>query len=523
MFKDKLLLILIPLVFASLLIIPIKNFSSGDDYAYYSTVENFLNGNFRLHANISMTFVLQGLYGALVSSIIGFSHSSLIIATIILSGITVVSVYIFLRKLVGRKFAFLGSLLFLFNPVYFYLSHTFMTDVPALSLVTLSFIFMYNGVQERKYKYILFGIIFSALAFGIRQYGLAPILGLALYYMLNKRSELLKLKNILLLIILPISLVSLWFYWYYYVHGPSDCITSYFTLGGNILRTLGKGGLFIGYFFLPVSLIYIANYKSVVSEFRKLKNIYKIIVTSLVVAMIGWLLFINIVQKDPIFYSTSLSSNLGLGATVNAISGEKNNIFPEIFWVPITLLSMVSATSILIHALSLANDKKYKFIFYILIAEILAILFIKAFYERYLMIFIVLMLPFMLHSIRDLRYGRKFLAVGIIIFAAWSFYGLYDYWNWNQARWDNINYLLSSGVDENLIDGGFEYNAEKFFVKCNDPPGAVNWHGWGYSISDEYVISFSVLDGYEEIHSVDYFGLLPFGENSGTVYALKKL
>ena len=72
-----------------------------------------------------------------------------------------------------------------------------------------------------------------------------------------------------------------------------------------------------------------------------------------------------------------------------------------------------------------------------------------------------------------------------------------------------------------MIDGGFEYNAEKFFEKCNNPTGAVNWHGWGYSLSDEYVISFSIIDGYEKINVVDYFG--PFGEKLGTVYALKKL
>ena len=336
MLKDKLLIVLVLLVFSSLFLIPIKNFSSGDDYAYYNTTENFLDGEFKLHANISMTFVLQGLYGALVSIIIGFSHSSLIIATIILSGITVISVYIFLRKLVGKKLAFLGSLV---------------------------------------------------LLFGIRQYGIAPILGLALYYMVNRRGELLKPRNIILLIVIPILIFAIWYYWYFGLNIPSDCITSYFTLGGNILRTIGKGGLFIGYFFFPLGILYLVNYKTVVSEFKRLKNIFKLAVTSLVLIMIGWLFFINIFQNDSVFYSTSLSSNLGLGATVNVISGEKNNIFPEIFWIPITFLSIVGMTSISIHAFSLINDRKYNFIFYILLAEILALIFIKAFYERYLMVF----------------------------------------------------------------------------------------------------------------------------------------
>jgi hypothetical protein len=104
--------------------------------------------------------------------------------------------------------------------------------------------------------------------------------------------------------------------------------------------------------------------------------------------------------------------------------------------------------------------------------------------------------------------------------AAWSWYGTYDYLAWNTARWEGIDHLLATGVGEREIDGGLEYDA-RFFEKCTNRSAAVNWHGWGYSVSDEYVVSFSRLEGYETLEEIGYLG--PFGEKLGSIFVERKL
>jgi hypothetical protein len=110
----------------------------------------------------------------------------------------------------------------------------------------------------------------------------------------------------------------------------------------------------------------------------------------------------------------------------------------------------------------------------------------------------------------------------LILFGFWSAYGTYDYMSWNRARWDGIDYLLQSGVPEYEIDGGMEYDARFLLEPYNTPrEEAVNWHGWAYSISDKYVISFNPLPNYNVLKEIDYSG--PFGEKLGSVYVLEKL
>lgn len=515
--RELVLLVLVSLLF--LFSLPLQNHPLNDDYPYYKTVGNILDGKLILHQPIHMAFLAQGIYGAFVSSILGYSHASLIIGTRLLGILGVVASYLLFRRFVNSRLAFLGALTVLVNPFYVDLSNTFMTDVPRFAFSMVAVYLLFRGIETKNFVYLASGSVASLAAFWVRQPGLMAIAGVILYYFLTDRKKLLERRNALFFFVLPAASLVLWFYWYFFVHGPSDCIAGFFTVGLNVPRTIGRGALLLGYMLLPVAILCLMNAKSVWKNFMSLGAVRKTFVALLIVSMLGWLLYLNLAQSETIFYNYSLISHRGFGPTYNIISGDKTNLlFPEWLWTLITPLSIITTVSLTVYALRDVKDKKNLLLLSFVAAEILGFLFVRHFFDRYMLVLLPMLTVFLLRSLREHKHGQNFLLASIVLFGLFSWYGVHEYAAWNEARWEGIEYLLASGVPEESIDGGFEYNA-RFFEGCVTNR-AVRWHGWGYSLSDAYVVSYSPLSGYEILKTFPYSG--PFGEKLGEIFVLKK-
>ena len=122
----------------------------------------------------------QILWGALCSELFGFSFAVLRLSTLILAWGGLVAFYLTLREMGIRPLpASLGTVVLLCNPVLFMLSHSFMTDVPFVSVMNGSLLFYVRWTKRGHTHDLALGSALAVVAFLIRQLGaalaLAPI------------------------------------------------------------------------------------------------------------------------------------------------------------------------------------------------------------------------------------------------------------------------------------------------------------------------------------------------------------
>lgn len=134
-----------------LVVSPRHEFPLMDDWAYAQTVRHLLDtGQLRISEWASTTLIFQVYWGALFARLFGgFSFTALRWSTFVFSFITSLALYALLRQLdLGAAAAWLGSLTLVVNPIFVYLSYTFMSDVFYIGLMLLSLAFYVRGIRR---------------------------------------------------------------------------------------------------------------------------------------------------------------------------------------------------------------------------------------------------------------------------------------------------------------------------------------------------------------------------------------
>jgi hypothetical protein len=146
-----------------------------DDWTYAWSVEHFLQtGELRMLEWSAHYPLAQILWGALFSRLLGFSFAVLRLSTVVLAWAGLLAFYGTLRELGIRPLlAGLGTLLLWCNPVFFVLSHSFMTDVPFISTMNAAFFGYVRWVKHGRTRDLGLGSVLATLAFLIRQLGAA--------------------------------------------------------------------------------------------------------------------------------------------------------------------------------------------------------------------------------------------------------------------------------------------------------------------------------------------------------------
>ena len=160
-----------------------------DDWTYAWSVEDFLKtGKLQvLDWSIHYPFA-QILWGALFCLPFGFSFSALRVSTVVLAWLGSLALYGTLRE-VGRARteSLIASLVLIFNPVFYLLSFSFMTDVPFVSVSNIAFFFIVRGFSRRNMFDLWIGCSFGVVGFFVRQLAIA-IPGAVLLYVMFEPS-----------------------------------------------------------------------------------------------------------------------------------------------------------------------------------------------------------------------------------------------------------------------------------------------------------------------------------------------
>ena len=548
---------------AIIVVNPIGNFPLNDDWAYGLTVK-FLreHGDFRPAGWMCMTFLSQALWGGLFCLPSGFSFTALRFSTLTLSWIGVVGFYVLMRELgQHRRLAFLCALLLAFNPVYFALSNTFMSDVPFTTMATLSLLFYVRYFQTESTAMLVIALVITLVATLCRQLGMAMPLAFSITLFLKRGFEK---QNLVRALTPSIVSIGVWAGYNHWLKATGRMPAIYNQETDKLLHIVGRPWtvplhlahhgwnalMYLGCFLFPLLVLLLPTGRRMLAAAWAKAALGLFIVWSVArfVAKPG-LMPVHGNVLDPHGIGPLLLQDTQL------LNLPHVTPLPKVFWLGVTTLSLLGATLLIIFFAGFlinlcarptkpastddsstlakwvivwrnqleSTDQTIATFLLICALIYLAPLVIAGFFDRYLIPLIVLLAAFLVTTTRTaeipVRVWQRYALIFLLSCSAvYAVAGTRDYLTWNRARWTALADLQRNHVSPESIDGGFEFNAWYFYDPKYKPSG--NKSDW-WVVDNEYLLSFGDMPGFTEFKEYDYSRWLP--PSRGRILVLKKV
>jgi len=541
------------------LINPHGNFPLNDDWAYAKSVWHLVEtGQLKMENWPAMTLVAQIYWGALFSWIFGLSFDSLRISTLVSSYVGIYLLFLLVHQMSqSKKLAWFCILILLFNPMYFCLSFTFMTDVYFATFTAITLLFFIRFLQNGKWIDWSLGITFSLVAILCRQFGLfLPMAFCVVFLFVNLK--IFTHKKISLRIIsqavLPLVLgLTALFFFQNWMENTGRTPFAYGAQTGRLWSLLQDpmelpvrffkntfiALIYLGWFLLPLCIRWwTVDKKRLTVDGGRWTVLFSVIV------FFGLFYFDkamplgkNIIQKTGIG-PLSLYDTMILDLQVMESIGVW-------FWWAVTgvgvfggVLYIYLITNIFIKILIRIKKRNLNVetsiaLFFLLGACIYFLpIALHGFFDRYLLPLLII-LPLAIFIFYDKKntnkthsnsksiayLGMYIIAALLAVQIAFSVIVTHDYLSWNRTRWRAIHDLNEV---ENIplvdIDGGLEFNGLHFYdaqYQAKDTTGVWWWTG-----ERDYVLSFSELSDFELIKKYKYRQFI--SRTQGEILILKR-
>jgi hypothetical protein len=164
---------------AAIIVDPRGEYYTGDDWAFAESVKALVIGRgFILSDWAAMNLISHILWGAGFASVFGYSITVLRFSTLALGLIAGVAAFRLFRLAgTSRAIALLGALTSIFNPFFFALSFSFMTDVPYAAMQLVSMWLIAEGMMRKNAVRHGIGWLIAVAVLLCRQTGLVIPLG----------------------------------------------------------------------------------------------------------------------------------------------------------------------------------------------------------------------------------------------------------------------------------------------------------------------------------------------------------
>ncbi len=505
-FKNRMFLVFL-IIFVSELIIlsPNFNFPLNDDWTQGLSIYHFnLNKELFYPAWFSAFNYVPIIFGIILSSIFGFSFAVLRSGNLVVSFVIIYLFYLFLRyNNISKLNSFLFSLLLWFNPIFFYLSYTFMGDQIAFLFLLIS-IFLYQiSYNKQSYKYIFLASIVSLLGIFTRQFIVfLPAIAFLCFFFSRKFD-----KKKVLLAFLPslVLLMGIYYIVNYFGFAPQE-VSARFVPLKLIPRTIVFNAinyiLLLSLFFIPVTLgiINLENIKRIISR----KNLVLIII------LISGFVLTVFYKKFQFPKMGNIINLYGLGPSKSIMQGDivSNPGSLDLFFINLILVFLSIFNILYLYEnrkIVFGYIKKNAFVFIFLLIYLLLILPIMSF-DRYLLIIFPFLILLCALIIEKQNFSKRIFVILLLIQIIFVFIETRDYLLWNKTRWDMGRDLLSTSNIKD-IEAGYEWNGWNLYrLSENEPLGKFTptWAPWyvkqiSKNHQMKYIISFSELGGYRVI------------------------
>lgn len=518
---------------------PIGDFPLNDDWAWGKDVSNALAGDWQYSGWEAMPLLPQIVCGTIISKIFHFDYTILRLMVLALAYVAIAfffeTVFLLTKSVVISGIA---SLMLLFNPFFYALSFTFMTDIPFLALLSPSIYYFLRYVETGEETDLGRSITLCCLAALQRQ--LAVVVGVSYAVALAYRDGLSR-KTLPRLVLSGL--------------GPYFCLVAYesllaatgktpflylirnaelkslLSLGlDTLLPRIARRLLFItlscGLLFFPLALF------SFFSDKTQRARRFRLAIYA------GFLLTISYVcllWPMPIPFYGNILTQEGFGPfLLKDMYILALDHYPKL---PTTVLFLATGLGLLGAATLLAvladraaalffrgarDAEQTIFVFACAMTSAYSIVvtLFAGFYDRYLLINF-LPLPALIFYGPSRRPGKALLATAcawLLIMAWFSVSAQHDYLAWNRTKWDALGYLEREiHASPEMIDGGFEYNASHFFNPGFRPrPGK----SWWWVQDDKYLVAMAPVDGFKVLQAFPYVRTLH--GDTGRIYVLER-
>lgn len=525
---------------------PLGNFPLNDDWSFGQAVKILIEKHdFRPSGWTAMPLITNVLWGGLFCLPSGFSFTALRISTLVAALAGMLGVYWLLKQSRASEWlALLTALLLGFNPVYYALGCSFMTDVPFATLAIFAAIFLLRNLKNGADRDLLIGTAFVLLATLSRQLALAVPLAFAIASFLKYGCNRSKLWRACFPTVLGVIALILFQHWMALTgrlssmyeqksgeltHALIDPLHTFPEFAHNLYVCL----LYLGLFLSPILFCVLAAVWK--TQPKKTKLMFAASLWVILLACYGY-------RSRGLFMplSTNILAESGIGPiTLRDAAILQINMLPELpptFWKVVTLISVLGAVSLITlmgvfisdvlpkWRARAMDDNETAAVFNFLCAAIYLVpLLATTFFDRYL----IAVIPFLAAAVAAAcpplpKLNLKMFApatailVGLMLYAVC---GTHDYLGWNTARWTAANDLMANEhVKPGEMDGGFEFNALYFFNPNYDLLKTDK--SWWWVQNDTYLISFGPVPGYNAIKQYPYTRWLLPGR--GAVFVSKK-
>ncbi|MFZ4522164.1 MAG: ArnT family glycosyltransferase [Bacteroidales bacterium] len=514
-------------IIAAFIVNPIGEFPVNDDWAYAKSVYYLLtDGVLKFFDWGAMILVAQTLWGALFCKIFGFSFTTLRISVLLL-GAAGILFYYFLALRICRKerTAFFSSLVIAFNPLYFSLSNSFMTDVPFLVFLMGALYFSSLYFEKEKLKFIVAAFFFLLTATMIRQTGALMAICLVVAHLYLYPARWRKLIPVLGMGIVVIGILwgSKLFLIAQNILPPSygkfkdlfanrDWTAQISGLIPNACQMFSYSGLFL----FPVLVV--------VLPFLWKRNKPAVRWIAVVISL---LLLIPVFIHRNDFLTGNYVYNLGLIPRILKDTIRYYNWRPMLAEPVLSLVRIfvVFSTFVLFLVLllgvaeffrkrSLSAHSPVKIISVVFLAGYTCFVLINSpFYDRYTLPFTLFISLLCLQQVEKTPIHIRI--ISIVIWAGIVFYTVaatHDFFAFNRARWHGLNDLAAKGIPPKKIDGGFEFNGW-----YETGPLRFDLHqdkSWYFVDDDEYAVAQGPIPGYKTYTKYTYPAFLTFSTDS---------
>ncbi|MBN8823869.1 MULTISPECIES: glycosyltransferase family 39 protein [unclassified Spirosoma] len=535
--KNQLLFISSIWIFSAAAINPYGEFPFNDDWAYAQSVQALVEKHtFYMSPWTSTNLVVQIGWGTLFCLPFGFSFTALRISTLVAGLLGLWGTYRLIYKVTDNsRYAFIGTLLMLANPMYLGLSASFMTDIPFYTLMVWSLAYMAEGLREDEFLPLLIGLFLAALALLVRQLGISLFVGFSLAYVVRKGINWKTISVGAISIATCLAIQLLYQRWLdymmpeliaYNVQANNFFSKSFYErpLIHDFFNNTFVVVMYTGVFMTPYFLLLIT--KGSLASLRKNLLLF-ICLTGIVLSL--WLYFFQGTLM-PIWWN--VLNAFGLGPML------MRDMFYRLYTLPTPTFLRVAMGFVTIGSIFGSVCVIYYFIRIIrylthrptsAIQRSIGILFLsvtciyyfpmslQGLFDRYLLPIPALLL-IMIYMVRANSARTKpsptlsiplYLSTSIFLISlAYNICTTHDYLAWNRVRWQSLNNLLKQGIKLTDIDGGFEFNGWHLY---NSSYKVSSDKSFWWVHDDNYVLGASVLPGFTLYQELPVNTWLPYG------------
>jgi hypothetical protein len=482
--KEPEVLILLLITVCYFVVNPIGEYAIDDDWAYVKSLHYlYQEGNFKIMAWNPMSLISLLLWGLPFTKLFGFTFTVTKISVVALLYLECITILAFLRKMnFSRDLTLLVSLTLIFNPIHFFHSFMFGTDIPMLAWGTGALFLYLSAMQAsdkiRQCGLLISGSMFGTLSFLVRQNGILFPLAFFLYLALWAPKNFKSLRFVTSAFAIPIVVGIYFQYWYTHIHGPTE---AYLKSRLSIASWLGQFSpvlffswvfffmIYIGFFIAPVALSYRLE--------RGRRNTSKASLAFIFLVVFVLTMFVLITFYAGILfpYFPNKLTPFGFLSPNEVIVGNRPVLWGiKVSWA-VSLLSILAVLSFAWKLLQLRDrtgEPEFRCstrrLMCVLLMLQLGYLFAtaKMLYDRHLLILLptVLLLFASTLCISPVLSHWRVLVLTIPL-AIYSIAGTHDLHAVSRAAFSAGERLMASGIDPMWIDGGLAFDGWQMYER----------------------------------------------------------